>query len=444
MRDGLLSPLLLGIVALPLLSLFFRPFKRTAPWSFKKAAFALVLLDMGLVLGTLLLDRPGSACAWCRPFSREGLLLSLSLIGDFLPYLLTEGEEPREEGLPGLLAGVLSSAIFALIGPAPLAGGAFLAGVLLLSALYIAKVFPGAYRKPFFIRLGAGAALLALLSLSGKTDFSGSGLLAVLSVSASLLLLPAPFPRRTERVSRASFLRVDQALFVLVPPVLVFHVLGTVLASGPETPLPAGYLIFFLLLGLSGLLYGKTALFSEDLACGMTTAGTGLALAGLLTRSPDGEEGALFLVLLLPLTTALSGLVLSMLAVRYRGRTFDALSGKGSRHDLLRLAFYLGAFQGMGLPLVGAFSAEWPLLKALMAISPLIGAGAVAGLFFAFVLLLNRAQRLFMGDSPQSLSASDLRIADEVTHSEKWSLGIAFGLLLLFDLVLSLTGGRGA
>jgi hypothetical protein len=441
------NPLFLAIVCFPLLALLFRPFGRKNPMGFRKTIAGFCLLDMILVAGTWFLDRPDSLCVSCRIFSPDELLLSLSLLGSMLPFLLIDGEEDHRGPRPGLILGMLACALFGLnlsVPSAPAAGGALLSGGLGLSALLLSRIFPGAYRGSFFFRLALAFGLLGLLAGAEEAGLLGAGAREILAVAAILLLLPAPFPRKSERVSSPAFLRVDQALFVCIPPLAGFHILratgeGGTLAS-PSPALAAACLAF----GFLGLLYGKTARFTEDLACGLATAGTGFALAGLLTRTPDGTKGALSLLLLIPLATALSGLALSLLVSRLRVRTFDALSGKGGRFGPLRLSFFLGAFQGMSLPLVGGFQAEWAILKALSELSFLLAIASIAGIFFTFVLVLNRTQSLFMGGVSSGLSSSDAKIAEEISLPEKWSLGMGFALLLLFDLVLSFMGGSEA
>lgn len=440
------NPLFLAIVCLPLLALLFRPFGRHNPMGFRKTIAGFCLLDMILVAGTWFLDRPDSLCVSCRVFSQDELLLSLSLLGSMLPFLLIDGEDDHRGPRPGLSLGMLSFALFGLnlsVPSVPAAGGVLLSGGLWLSALLLSRIFPGAYSGSFFLRLALAFGLLGLLSGVEGAGLLGADAREIVAVAAVLLLLPAPFPRKTERVSSPAFLRMDQAFFVCIPPLVGFHILkatGSGTLASPSPALAAACLAF----GFLGLLYGKTALFTEDLACGLATAGTGFALAGLLTRTLDGTKGALCLLLLIPLTTALSGLSLSLLVSRLRVRTFAALAGKGARFGSLRLSFFLGAFQGMSLPLVGGFLAEWAILKALSEISFFLAIAAIAGIFFTFVLVLNRTQSLFMGGVSSGLSLSDEKIAEEITLPEKWSLGMGFALLLLFDLVLSFMGGSGA
>jgi hypothetical protein len=437
--------MLLGMVLLPLAPLLIFPMSGSRPLSYRKGVALLILLDMGLILGTLIMDHPGSLCRSCLLFPREGLLLSLALLGGALPFLLSGGEKNGEIDSPLLVLGIVSLAIFFFTRSGEtsvMAGGALLVGALILGAFLLSRKFPGAYFSSFYVRFGIAMAVLLLLSFRPVHDFLSDPVRLTLVLAAGFLLLPAPFPRRTERVSSVIFLRTDLSLFACLPPLLVFHAVESTFSAGGEAP-SSGLIFVCLLFGGLGLLYGKTALFTEDLACGLTTAGTSLALAGLLTRSPEGIGGGLDLVFLLPLTTALSGLTLSFLSTRHRSRTIVSLAGMGSRHDPLRLFFFLGAFQGMSLPLVGGFFAEWSIFQAMTEKSLLLAIGGVLGLFFAFVLVLNRTQTLFMGEGQAGLSFSDMKIAAELTSGEKWSLGLAFVLLLTADLFLSFLGGIG-
>jgi NADH:ubiquinone oxidoreductase subunit 4 (subunit M) len=145
------------------------------------------------------------------------------------------------------------------------------------------------------------------------------------------------------------------------------------------------------------------------------------------------------MALLLPQAALLGGMVLSSLVLRYRVRTVAGLSGAGTMIAPLRLAFLLAAFQGMSLPLVGGFMAEWRLLLGIWSLSPLLGAGILAGLFFSFSLVLSFLRTIFSGEGP-SLSRGDGEIVKTLWPGELMAFGTAAFFLLLTDFV-STRGG---
>ena len=374
------------------------------------------------------------ACGPCRTLPREGLLLSLAFTAALLAYLPVIPEEERRSPAPILLPAVLSLAtgVFLQEGPGRIeAGAALLSLALFLSALLLGGAYPGAYLRFFSIRL-VGAAL-ALGALSLEATRTSPALLLSTALLGIVFLLPAPLPRRTEKVLLPGFLRTDQLLFVCLPPLVAFHIFRGV-PAGSLSQSPAE-LLLGPLLGLSGLLYVKIALFVEEMADGLTVAGTGFLLAGLLTGSPDGREGALYMALLLPLSTTLSGLSLSFLSQRFRARTFQGLAGQGTMVEPLRLAFLFGAFQGMSLPVVGGFLGEWSLLRALSEHSFALSILSVVGIFLAFVLVLDRTRSLFSGEPFRRLSPSDQMLASEIRPAEGWALGLASLFLLGADLL---------
>lgn len=384
-----------------------------------------------------------SSCTLCHSLPREGLLLSLALAATFLAYLPALPLEERRSPAPILMPAVLSLGTGVFLQGSQsgvLAGGGLLALSLLFSVLFLGGAYPGAYQKFFPVRLGGAVLALGALSFPAMRQ-SLTELLLVLT-AAILLLLPAPFPRRTETVLSPGFLRADQALFVCLPPLLIFHILRAIPGGGLSiSPMLPGLGI---LLALTGLLYAKISLFVEEMAEGLTVAGTGFLLAGFLTFRPEGREGALFMALLLPLSTALSGLSLSFLAQRFRNRTFQGLAGQGTGVEPLRLAYLFGAFQGMSLPVVGGFLGEWILLRAVSESSLVLSILAVVGIFLVFVLVLGRTVGLFSGEPVQRLSEQDTCLASEILPSEGWSLWLASTFLLAIDLLgtFGLGGGR--
>ncbi len=384
-----------------------------------------------------------SSCTLCHSLPREGLLLSLALAATFLAYLPALPLEERRSPAPILMPAVLSLGTGVFLQGSQsgvLAGGGLLALSLLFSVLFLGGAYPGAYQKFFPVRLGGAVLALGALSFPAMRQ-SLTELLLVLA-AAILLLLPAPFPRRTETVLSPGFLRADQALFVCLPPLLIFHILRAIPGGGLSiSPMLPGLGI---LLALTGLLYAKISLFVEEMAEGLTVAGTGFLLAGFLTFRPEGREGALFMALLLPLSTALSGLSLSFLAQRFRNRTFQGLAGQGTGVEPLRLAYLFGAFQGMSLPVVGGFLGEWILLRAVSESSLVLSILAVVGIFLVFVLVLGRTVGLFSGEPVQRLSEQDTCLASEILPSEGWSLWLASTFLLAIDLLgtFGLGGGR--
>ena len=139
------------------------------------------------------------------------------------------------------------------------------------------------------------------------------------------------------------------------------------------------------------------------------------------------------MALLLPQAALLGGLVLTSLVLRYRVRTVAGLSGAGTMIAPLRLAFLLASFQGMSLPLVGGFLGEWRLLLGISSLSPLLGVGVVAGLFFSFSLVLAFLRNLFSGEGP-ALSRGDGEIVRTLWPGELLAFGTASFFLLLTDL----------
>ena len=382
-------------------------------------------------------------CGLCRSIPVDGLWLTLSMSGSFLCYLPALPKEERRSPAPMLLPALvtLSSVVFLQSAPDHIIfGGGILIGVLCLASFLIGGAYPGAYLRFFPVRLGVSAILSGLLSLS-RTHLS-SGILLLGLLAAVLLILPAPFPRRSEKVIQPGFLRVDQAIFSVLPPLIAFHLFRGVV---PELIPPIWMLLSLaLLLSLSGLLFAKTSLFVEELADGLTVAGTGFMISGLLTFQMEGHQGALFLAIMIPLATALSGLSLSFLAQRFRTRTFQGLVGQGTVVEPLRLAFLFGAFQGMSLPLVGGMLGEWLILKALSTVSLTLSLLAIGGIFLAFVLVLGRTRILFTGEAVSRLSNADQRLACEIGFPEAWALGLAFFFLMMIDLFGSFgwMGGR--
>ena len=427
------GPILL-VLLLPLLFPLFR--SRSAR---KRKSMLLELLPVLLYCVFLLLALVfHGGCGLCHQLPETGLYLSLSFGAVILCYLAALPEEERRSPAPFLLPAMttLSGVVFLQKDHSNLfAGGGVLAGALCVSSLLHGGAYPGAYLRSFPLRLGLSALVIGALSMFGEPRLSTPGfLLAVLL--ASVLLLPAPLPRRTEKVLFPGFLRTDQALFVCLPPLLVFHLLRGIPA---KAAIPFWPILFLgILTALSGLLFAKTALFVEELADGLTAAGTGFLIAGFLTFLPEGRNGALFLALLLPLATALSGLSLSFLSQRFRTRTFQGLSALGTNVEPLRLAFLLGAFQGMSLPVVGGLLGEWLLLKAISSVSVGVAVLAVIGVFLTFVLVVERARTLFSGESVSRLSTSDMILASEVLPSEGWALSLASLFLLALDLIGSL------
>ena len=429
---------LLAILVLPLL---FPASRALAAKKGKGTVWGLIpVIFFALALLFALIFQGG--CGPCRDLPREGLLLSLALTAVLLAYLPVIPEEERRSPAPFLLPALLSLAtgVFLQEGTGRIeAGGALLALALLLSALLLGGAYPGAYLRFFPFRLGG--AVLALGALSVAPSRIPPALLLPTALLGIAFLLPAPFPRRTEKVLSPGFLRADQILFVCLPPLLTFHVLrGFAADSHPFSP---AALVFGILVGLSGLLYAKIALFVEEMADGLTAAGTGFLLAGLLTFRPEGREGALSLATILPLATALSGLSLSFLSQRFRTRTFQGLAGQGTAVEPLRLAFLFGAFQGMSLPIVGGFLGEWSLLQALSEDVFALSLLSAGGIFLAFVLVLGRPRTLFSGDPVRRLSPSDQVLASEIRPAEGWALGLASISLLGADLLVTfgLSGG---
>lgn len=435
---GLPFPLLV----LLLLPLLFPASRALAAKKGKGTVWGLLPVILFALALLFVLIFPGG-CGSCRTLPREGLLLSLALTAAFLAYLPVLPEEERRSPAPILLPVLLSlgTGVFLQEGAGRIeAGGALLSLALLLSALILGGAYPGAYLRFFPLRLGG--AVLTLGALWVVPARIPPVLLLPMLLLGVVFLLPAPFPRRTEKVLSPGFLRADQLLFVCLPPLLAFHVFRGLPEESHSHSVAA--VVFGILVGFSGLLYAKIALFVEEMADGLTAAGTGFLLAGLLTFRPEGREGALSLATILPLATALSGLSLSFLAQRFRTRTFQGLAGQGTAVEPLRLAFLFGAFQGMSLPIVGGFLGEWSLLQALSEDFFSLSLLSAGGIFLAFVLVLGRTRTLFSGEPVRRLSPSDQVLASEIRPAEGWALGLASVSLLGADILVTfgLLGGR--
>ncbi|MGC8528865.1 MAG: hypothetical protein ACP5OP_01520 [Leptospirillia bacterium] len=434
---------ILAILALPLLSPIVRPLFPSG----RKRAFATVF-PVGVYL-LLLLFELMTRNSTDFPFStfarlpQEGLLLALCLGILLLPILLILPERPSDPNssrlpavwLPCLLTSGSGVAFLGGGSSRALAGGAGLIVLLLLGALVLDGAFPGAYRRSFLLRLCVSGLLSVMLALRpaflGTLAGEGAFLLAL------LLLFPAPLSRRTERVVSPEFLKMDMFFFQCMPPLVLFQLLR---AAAPGFP---GAFLFFGALslgwGLLGLFRTKTAHYVQEAADGLVAAGMGGMAGGLLSGTAQGRSGGLFMALLLPQAALLGGMVLSSLVLRYRVRTVAGLSGAGTMIGPLRLAFLLAAFQGMSLPLVGGFMAEWRLLLGIWSRSPLLGVVVLAGLFFSFSLVLSFLRTIFSGEGP-SLSRGDGEIVKTLWPGELLAFGTAGFFLLLTDLV-STRGG---
>ncbi len=428
-----LSPEVIAILALPLISPLLRPL---FPSGRKKSMATILPVVLFLLLLLLrLLGEAGETSGSRLPV--EGLLLTLCLGALLLPILLILPERPAAPHagrLPAVWLPCLmvSGGGVAFLGQGPgrdLGGGAGLIFLLLLGALVLDGAFPGAYRRLFLLRLlfsgvvSLGFALWPhLLGLpAGEAIFLG----------ALLLLFPAPLSRRTERVVSPEFLKMDLLFFQCVPPLLIFQLLR----SAPS--LFSGSFLLFggasLVWGLLGLFRAKTAHYVQESADGLVAAGMAAMVGGLMSGTPHGRAGGFFMALLLPQAALLGGLVLTSLVLRYRVRTVAGLSGAGTMIAPLRLAFLLASFQGMSLPLVGGFLGEWRLLLGIWSLSPLLGVGVVAGLFFSFSLVLAFLRSLFSGDGP-ALSRGDGEIVRTLWPGELLAFGTASFFLLLTDL----------
>ena len=437
-----LSWQILAILALPLLSPILRPLFPPG----RKRAMATVFpvgLYLLLLLFELMKEKPADLpLSLFAPIPREGLLLALCLGVLLLPILLILPERPSDANasrlpavwLPCLLASGSGSAFLGSGPGRAMAGGAGLILLLLLGALVLDGAFPGAYRRPFLLRLLVSGLISVTLALRPVYlgSLAGEGAFLV----AALLLFPAPLSRRTERVVSPEFLKMDMLFFQCMPPLVLFQLLR---AAAPGFP---GAFLFFggasLGWGLLGLVRTKTAHYVQEAADGLVAAGMGGMAGGLLSGTAQGRSGGLFMALLLPQAALLGGMVLSSLVLRYRVRTVAGLSGAGTMIAPLRLAFLLAAFQGMSLPLVGGFMAEWRLLLGVWSRSPLLGAGILAGLFFSFSLVLSFLRTIFSGEGP-SLSRGDGEIVKTLWPGELLAFGTAAFFLLLTDLV----GTRG-
>ena len=434
---------ILAILALPLLPPVLRPLFPPG----RKKAFATVFpVVLYLLLLLLELMKGGSAdlpLSLPAPLPQEGWLLALCLGVLLLPILLILPERPSAPNssrlpavwLPCLLVSGSGIAVLGSGAGRAMAGGAGLILLLLLGALVLDGAFPGAYRRPFLLRLLASG--LISLTLALRPIFLGTLAGEGAFLVALLLLFPAPLSRRTERVVSPEFLKMDMFFFQCMPPLVLFQLLR---AATPGFP---GAFLFFggasLGWGLLGLFRTKTAHYVQEAGDGLVAAGMGGMAGGLLSGTPQGRSGGLLMALLLPQAALLGGMVLSSLVLRYRVRTVAGLSGAGTMIAPLRLAFLLAAFQGMSLPLVGGFMAEWRLLLGIWSLSPLLGAGILAGLFFSFSLVLSFLRTIFSGEGP-SLSRGDGEIVKTLWPGELMAFGTAAFFLLLTDFV-STRGG---
>lgn len=428
-----LSPEIVAILALPLLTPLLRPI---FPSGRKKSMATIlpVLLFLLLLLFRLLGERGGASGS---RLPAEGLLLTLCLGGLLLPILLILPERPAAPHagrlpavwLPCLL--VFGGGV-AFLGQGPgrdLGGGAGLIFLLLLGALFLDGAFPGAYRRLFLLRLLFSG--LVSLGFALRPDLLGVPAGEALFLGALILLFPAPLSRRTERAVSPEFLKMDLLFFQCIPPLLIFQLLRSV---------PSGFSGSFLLMGgatlawgLLGLFRAKTAHYVQESSDGLVAAGMAAMAGGLMSGTSQGREGGLFMALLLPQAALLGGLVLTSLVLRYRVRTVAGLSGSGTMIAPLRLAFLLAAFQGMSLPLVGGFLGEWRLLLGIWSLSPLLGGSVVAGLFFSFSLVLAFLRNLFSGEGP-ALSRGDGEIVRTLWPGELLAFGAASFFLVLTDL----------
>jgi len=437
---------ILPFLALPL----FSPLLRRLFSSGRSRSLATVLPVALFLLWVLarILSLPASSPVIAGGLSREGLLLCLCLGAVLLPLLLVlteKAESPKGGRLPAvwfpcLLLSAGSAAFLESGDSGVLAGGGLLGLLLLGGAGFLGGAYPGAYRNGFLLRVLAGSLLVLTLSFRATlvATPAGGGML----LAAILLFFPAPLSRRSERVVAPEFLQLDMLFFLCLPPLLVFDLLRVWPSRGfPDTTLLEGIVLGW---GLLGLVRAKTAHYVQEVADGLSSAGMGAMVAGLLTGTAAGREGGLFLAVLLPQASLLGGLVLSALIARFRVRTVSGLSGAGAMIAPLRLAFLLAAFQGMSLPVVGGLLGEWRLIEGIYDGSPLLGIGVLAGLFLTFALTLAALRRFFSGMEPP-LSRGDREIVKTLWPGELWAFGTASFLLLLTDFAgtLGWFGGAG-
>lgn len=436
---------ILPFLALPLLS----PLLRTLFSSGRRRAVATVL-PVGLFLLWLLgriLSFPVPSFFMVGGLSREGLLLSLCLGVVLIPLLLVQTEKTgsskdgRRPGvwLPCLLLSAGSAAFLENEVSGILAGGGLLGLFLLSGAGFLGGAYPGAYRNAFLLRILAGSIFLLALSFKGALLSTPAG--GALLLAALLLFFPAPLSRRSERVVAPEFLQLDMLFFLCLPPLLVFDLLRVWPSLAfPDTTLLEGGVLGW---GLLGLVRAKTAHYVSEVADGLSSAGMGAMVAGLLTGSAAGREGGLFLAVLLPQASLLGGLVLSALIARFRVRTVAGLSGAGAMIAPLRLAFLLAAFQGMSLPVVGGLLGEWRLIEGIFEQSPALGVGVLIGLFLTFALALASLRRYF-SSVPPPLSRGDREVVKGLWPGELWAFGAASFFLLVTDLAGTLGWFGGA
>lgn len=191
--------------------------------------------------------------------------------------------------------------------------------------------------------------------------------------------------------------------------------------------------IHWLLAGLGTLavLYGAVTALAQSnlkamLAC-WSVSHVGLAVLGVASRTPQGIQGSVLLLLSFVLSTGGLYLLLDLLERRTGSCDVQQLGGLAHAWPLLAGFFLCFGLAGLGMPGTPGFPAELAILLAVLKSHTGAGLAALFGLVVGAAAFLSAYRRAFFGPAPHT----DREAIPDLTGREKHvMLGIALLLLV--------------
>ena len=215
---------------------------------------------------------------------------------------------------------------------------------------------------------------------------------------------------------------------------LLARVLLPVLSAAPAGA--ASPRIVLVAIGLLSAVYAAlVGLAQNDLkrAIGyLAVSYSGLVLVGLASTHSDGIGGAL--VLWLSSGVALSGLVLTAVALEARTGTTDMrrLGGLSRALPRLAMAFAIFGLAAVGLPGLLGFVAEDLLVHGVVESYPMIAAGLLAATVLNGITMMRAFARAFLGEP----APSGVRVpaGRDLRARERLAVTVLAGILVVFGL----------
>lgn len=210
---------------------------------------------------------------------------------------------------------------------------------------------------------------------------------------------------------------------------LKLGVYGLLRFALPLAPNAAGQIHWLLAgLGTLGILYGAVTALAQSnlkamLAC-WSVSHVGLAVLGVATRTPQGIQGSILLLLSFVLASGGLYLLLDLLERRTGSCDVQQLGGLAQSWPLLAGFFLCFGLAGLGMPGTLGFPAELAILLAVLQSHTGAGLAALFGLVVGAAAFLAAYRRAFFGPPLQT----GREAIPDLTGQEK---GVMLGIALL-------------